>query len=190
MSALQPLEDWLSDIFVKKAPELPAGGKKALVEYLPYINLVLGLVTLYSVYVVWHWAHLANTLINYANTLSAAYGGPAVAGNRLGVGIWLSLIVLAIEAGLYIAAFPATKARKKSGWDLLFYALLVNVVYGVVILFTDYGGIGNLIGAVIGSAIGLYLLFQIRASYPISSSRLPKRRLSYSSPWIWSWFRP
>jgi hypothetical protein len=142
MSALQSLEDSLNDIFVEKGPPLPASGKKALVKYLPWFNLVLGSFTLYSLYAVWHWA-----------------------GSRLGFGIWLGLIVLAVEALLYIAAYPGTRDRKKAGWDLLFYALLVNIVYGVVILFTTYGSIGNLIGAVIGSAIGLYLLFQIRASY-------------------------
>jgi hypothetical protein len=165
MSALQPLETVLNDLFVKKAPPLPPNGKKALVEYLPWINLVLGLLALYTVYVLWHWAHLANSLVNYANSLSAVYGGPTVATNRLSLGIWIGLVVLAIEALLYIAAFPATRARKKSGWDLMFYALLVNIVYGIVITFSSYGGGGNLIGSLIGSAIGLYLLFQIRASY-------------------------
>ncbi len=79
--------------------------------------------------------------------------------------IWLSIAVLVVEALLYIAAFNPTKARKKSGWDLLFYALLVNVAYGIVVAFTYYGGIGRLLGSLIGSAIGFYFLFQIRASY-------------------------
>ena len=165
MSAFHPLENSLNDIFVKQAPALPTGGKKFLVLYLPWINLILGILTLYTVYVLWHWAHWANALINYANSFNAAYGGPTIATNRMGVGIWLSLLVLAFEALLYIAAFPATRDHKKSGWDLMFYAALVNVVYGVVILFSNYGNLGNLIGTLIGSAIGLYLLFQIRASY-------------------------
>lgn len=175
MSALQPLEKSLDDLFVKQAPTLPANGKKALVQYLPWINLILGLLTLYTVYVLWHWAHLANNLINYANSLSAAYGGPQVANSRMTTGIWLGLIVLAIEALLYIAAFPATRDRKKSGWNLMFYALLVNVVYGVVILFTSYGGVGSLIGTLIGSAIGLYLLFQIRSSYGSKAVKASKK---------------
>jgi len=166
MSSLQPLETALNDIFVKKAPPLPTNGKKALVEYLPWINLVLGLLALYTVYVLWHWAHVANSLINYANSLNAAYGIPTVAAtDRMGIGIWLGLVVLAVEALLYIAAFQATRDRKKSGWNLMFYALLVNIVYGLVIVFSSYGGVGNLIGTLIGSAIGLYLLFQIRSSY-------------------------
>ncbi|HVA11349.1 MAG TPA: hypothetical protein VNG32_04270 [Candidatus Dormibacteraeota bacterium] len=160
-----PLETSLNDLFVKKAPALPAGGKKFLVEYLPWINLILGLISLYTAWVLWHWAHFANSLVNYANSLSAAYGGPVVATNRMTVGIWLGIAVLAVEAILYIAAFPGTRDRKKSGWNLLYYALLINIVYGVLVLFTNYGGVANLIGAIIGSAIGLYLLFQIRSSY-------------------------
>jgi hypothetical protein len=171
MGALEPLERNLDDFFVKQSPPLPANAKKALVHYLPWINLVLGLLTLYSVYVIWHWAHLASNLINYANSISAVYGGPQISSNRLTFGIWLGLIVLALEAVLYIVAFPATRDRKKSGWDLMFYAFLVNVVYGVVILFTDYGGLGTLIWTLIGSAIGLYLLFQIRSNYSARTKR-------------------
>lgn len=165
MSVLRSLEKNLDDFFVKQAPPLPPNARKALVHYLPWLNLILGVLSLYSVYVIWHWAHLTNNLINYANSISAAYGGPLVSTNRLTFGIWLGLIVLAIEALLYLAAFPATRDRKKSGWNLMFYAFLVNVAYGVVILFTDYGGLGTLIWTLIGSGIGLYFLFQIRASY-------------------------
>ncbi len=165
MGASLPLEKSLDDLFVKQAPALPDGGKKFLVQYLPWINLILGLVSLYGAYVLWNWAHLANSFVNYANSVSAAFGAPPVAVNRLSVGLWIGIAVLAVEALLYIAAFPGTKARKKSGWNLLYYALLLNIVYGIVVLFTDYGSVGNLIGAIIGSAIGLYLLFQIRSSY-------------------------
>jgi uncharacterized membrane protein HdeD (DUF308 family) len=165
MGTLESLETRLNDIFVKQAPPLPVSSKKALVQYLPWINLILGVLALYTVYALWHWAHFASGLINYANTLSATYGGPMIATHRLSFGIWLGLVVLAAEALLYIAAFSATRDRKKSGWNLMFYALLVNVAYGVVMLFTNYGGIGTLLSTLIGSAIGLYLLFQIRSSY-------------------------
>jgi hypothetical protein len=168
-----PLENTLEDIFVKKAPALPSNGKKAIVEYLPWINLVLGLLSLWAAWALWHWAHAASKLIDYANSLSAVYGGPTVANNRLTVGIWLGLAVMIVQALLYIAAFPGLRDRKKAGWNLIYYALLVNVVYGVVVLFTDYGGFGNLVGSVIGSAIGFYFLFQIRASY--SEAKAPAR---------------
>ena len=171
MSALQPLEKNLEDFFVKQAPALPPNGKKALVQYLPWISLILGLISLYNVYALWNWAHLANSLVNYANSINAAYGQPQIATTRFSLGIWLGMIVLLIEALLYLAAFQATRDRKKSGWDLLFYALLINIAYGIVILFTNYGGLVSLISVIIGSAIGLYLLFQIRSTYTVNPAK-------------------
>jgi cation transport ATPase len=165
MGAIQSLESTLQDWFVKKAPALPDNAKDILVKYLPWINLVFGILALYLVYALWHWAHTANNLVDFANNLSAAYGGSTVDTTSMNFGIWLAIIVLAVEALLYIVAFPATRDRKKSGWNLMFYAMLVNIAYGVVVMFTAYGDFSNFIGSVIGSAIGLYLLFQIRSRY-------------------------
>lgn len=164
MSASQPLEKSLGNL-ANQAPALPANAKKAIVTYLPWVSLILGVISLYTAYVLWHWAHLASSLINYANSVSAAFGGPTVATNRMTIGIWLGIAVLAVEGLLYLLAFPGLKSGKKSGWNMLYYGVLLNVVYGVVVLFTDYGSVGNLIWTVIGSAIGLYFLFQIRDSY-------------------------
>jgi hypothetical protein len=162
---MQKLENTLNNIFVTKAPKLPEEGKKALVRYLPWINLVLGLLTVWSAWTLWHWAHVADKLLGSINALNNLYGTPVVTTNRLSFGIWLGIIVLVIEAVLYLLAFPATRERKKSGWNLLFYAVLVNIVYAILVFFTSYGGFGSLLGGLVGSAIGLYFLFQIRSAY-------------------------
>jgi hypothetical protein len=165
MSALKSLEKSLDGIFDKNAPQLPDNAKKIIVQYLPYLNLVFGVLALLAAWGLYDAAHTVNNLVDYANSLSAAYGGEKIATSHLTFMVWLAIATLAVEAVLYIAAFPGTKARKKSGWDLLFYALLINVVYGIVAAFTDYGGAGRLIGSLIGSAVGTYFLFQIRGSY-------------------------
>lgn len=164
MSALDSLEKKLDELFVKQLPALPAGLKKWIVKYLPWINLVIGVLTALAALGLWRTAHTVNQWVDYANQLSAAYGGTAKV-NDLGPLFWLALIVIAVEAVLYIAAFPGTREKKKSGWNLLFYALLINVAYGFVVMFTDYGSVGSFIGSLIGSAIGGYFLFQIRSSY-------------------------
>lgn len=161
MSKLQNLESTLDELFVKNAPALPDNAKKAIVRYLPYINLILGIVTLFTAYGLYNAAHTVNRLID---SLGAVYGTAASTGH-VPVSVWLAIAVLALEAGIYVAAFGPTRDRKKAGWDLLFYALLINVAYGIVAVFTDYGGFGRLFGSVIGSAIGLYFLFQIRGQY-------------------------
>ncbi|HJP95890.1 MAG TPA: hypothetical protein VJ843_00805 [Candidatus Saccharimonadales bacterium] len=165
MAVLADLEKALNDIFGKKAPALPKSGKDFLVTYVPYISLIIGLFSLASLWSLWHWAHEANKIIEYANQLSRMYGTHEVIASRMTVGIWLSLLVLAVEAFLYLAAFGPTKAREKTGWNLLFYATLVNIVYGFILMFTDYSGVGSFIGTLIGSALGFYFLFQIRDRY-------------------------
>jgi hypothetical protein len=165
MSAVKQLENSLEGVFVKSAPKLPENAKKMLVEWLPWINLVIGLLTLAAVYSLWHWAHVANSLINYANELSVSLGGDKVVSSRMSVGIWLAIVVLAVEAVLLLTAFKATLDRKKNGWDLMFYVALLNIAYGLVLVFTDYGTVGNFLWSLLGSAIGLYFLFQIKDKY-------------------------
>jgi len=160
------LEEQLDELLVKKAPfQIPENGRKTIAEWLPWISLILGALTLWSAWVLWEWAHVANVWSNYANELSAALGGGKVVEQRLSVMVWVALAVVAVEGVLFLASFSGTKARKKSGWNLLFYAALLNIVYGVVTLFTNYNGVSNLIWTVISAVIGLYFLFQIRSQY-------------------------
>lgn len=165
MGAIQSLENNLNDVFGKKAPPLPEGGKKALVEWLPWINLVLGVLTLLAALSLWRWANTANALVDYANSLSAVYGGEAIATERLTTVIWLGLAMLVIQGLLMLAAFAPTKDRKKAGWNLMFYAALLSLAYGIVTLFGDYSYGGGIVGSLVGFAIGMYLLFQIRDRY-------------------------
>lgn len=165
MKALESVENSLEDIFVKQAPSLPANAKKVIVEWLPWINLVIAILSLWAVWILWSWAHTANKLIELTNQLSQTYGIDAPITNRLSIGIWLGLGIMTIQAVIYLLAFPALRARQKKGWDLLFLGLFINLVYGLVIMFTSYGGFGNLIGSLLGTAIGLYFLFQIKELY-------------------------
>jgi hypothetical protein len=167
-----PLEENLNDLFTKKAPALPAGGKKVIVEWAPWLALIGGIASVWTAWVLWHWAHVANAFVDYANSLSAVYGGPTVNVQRMSVGIWLGIAVLAAEGVLYLLAFNGLREHRKSAWNLIYLGALLNVVYGVVVMFTSYGGAGNLIGSLIGSAIGLYFLFQVRSAYV--GSRVPE----------------
>jgi hypothetical protein len=155
---------------VDKAPKLPAGGTKHLVEWAPWVSLIVGVLTLWAAWALWHWAHVANGLLNYANDLCNAYGSYStnacsnISSDRLTFWVWLGIIFLVVEGLLYLLAFPGLRDRKRQGWQYLYYGALVNVVYAVVSLFTNYG-VGNFIGGLIGSAVGFWLLFQIRDMY-------------------------
>lgn len=161
------LETKLNELFVKNAPALPKGGKDFLVQYIPYLSLIGGLFSLWAAFGIWDWARQANKVVDWANQLSASVGGETISTSRWTATLWISLIILVITGIIYILAYSPLKARKKAGWNLLFYALLLGVVNGIVGIFIDNygGGFGGFIGSLIGFAIGGYLLFQIREAY-------------------------
>jgi predicted neutral ceramidase superfamily lipid hydrolase len=165
VSTINYLEKSLNEIFVGSGPALNPKTKKLIVKYLPWISLFLGLLTLLTAYNIWKWAHIVNVYASYTNSLSQLYGGPIASTNHMSIIICLSILILIIEATMFIAAFSATSAHKKVGWSLLLYVLLVNLAYGLVITFTEYGGFSSLLLSIVGSSIGLYFLFQIRKEY-------------------------
>ena len=160
-----PFEQSLNEIFADKAPPLPSHGKKLLVQYAPWLTLLSGLVSGWAAWSMWHWAHLANNYINYANEVNVAFGGPTLGKSRLNFGIWLAMIMLIVQALLLLFAFAGLRERKKAGWNLVYYAILISIAYGVFVAFTSYGGFSNLLWALVGAAIGFYLIFQVRSSY-------------------------
>jgi O-antigen/teichoic acid export membrane protein len=63
-----------------------------------------------------------------------------------------------------MAVSPLMK-RLRRGWDLLFLSALINLVYAVVTIFIDSRGIGSFFLSLLSSAIGFYLLFQVRSKF-------------------------
>lgn len=165
MANMLPLEQNLKDVFTKSTPPLPPKAKQVLVEWAPWLSLIAGVLSLWGAWALWHWANVANAFVDYANSLSAIYGGQTVVAERLTAVVWVGIAVLIVEGLIYLLAFPGLRDRKKSGWNLLYWGALVNIAYGVVVMFTAYGGFGNLLMSLIGTAIGMYLLFQIRSAY-------------------------
>lgn len=166
MGPLQKLETWLDEVLHKKAPfQLPPNGKRGLAYALWWIALIAGLLQLWAAWMFWHAAHTINRLVDFANSLSSVYGttpysAPAV---HLGFFFYLSLLVLVLDGVILLVAVSPLKAHRKSGWNWLFYSALINMVYGIFRIFSDYGGgIGSLIWALIGTVVGLYFLFQTR----------------------------
>lgn len=163
---MQKLEKSLEDVY-KNTPALPKSFKDLLVQLAPWLTLAGGIFSVLSVYWIWQWAHTASVLTEYVNTISVMYGRGETISNRMSFWVWLSLIVVAVQGIVYLMAFNPLRERKVSGWRLLFYVAVINVAYGVVSAFTSYGsgGFGNFILGLIGSAIGLYFLFQIKGLY-------------------------
>lgn len=162
---LTGLEKWLDTIFGKKFPvQLPKDIRDTLVKIAPWLALVGGVIGLAASWGFWRSGHAVNQLVNWANQFSTALGGEAVT-NRLGFMWYVSLVVMVVQSLLMLAAYGGLKEQKKIGWNLLFYSSLVSVVLAVAYLFTSGYGFFSFVGSLIGTAIGMFLLFQIRGHY-------------------------
>lgn len=182
-SPTDQLETQLNDLFVKNGPKLPKGFKDFLVQYIPFLSLLGGVLSLWAAWGIWDWARRVNQVADVVNQWSAAWGVEPVATSRWSVALYASLAVLIIMGVIYILAYSPLAKRKKAGWNLLFYALLLGLLYGVIGVFIDSygGGFGGLIGAVVGFIIGGYLLFQIRDAYLDKAAKPAAKKTGESS---------
>jgi hypothetical protein len=175
---LDNLEIKLADLF--KSPKMAEGGVKTITEWAPWIALIFGILSLWAALGLWHWAHAVDKVIDsFCNAYAVNAGACAPVGNRLTFWVWLGILFLIIEGLLYLLAYPGLKARSKQGWNYLFYGALVNVLYSVVMLFSDYSGVGSFIGSLLVSAVGLWILFQIRVAY-LGAGVVKKKKMKKS----------
>lgn len=167
---MRELENKLAELY-KGAPALPKKAKDVIVEYLPYVVLVLGVLQIVAAFALWRLADAAERFSDFANSLSAYYGGPAVGLSAFDkTVIYVGVVLLAVEAVLMLMAFSPLQKRARRGWDLLFLVSLLQIAYAVVLIFVDGRGVGSFIMSLIGAAIGFYFLFQIRDYYRAKSA--------------------
>lgn len=162
MSAVNTLEKQIGDLF-KGAPKLPEAGKEGLAKAWPWIALIFGVLQLLAAWGLWELTRRSEQLID---TLSRYYtGGTYGLSSTDKLVIYVGIATLLVDALILLKAFPELKKRTKRGWDLLFLGALVNVAYSIVTLFIDDRGIGSFLFSLLASAIGFYLLFQVREKY-------------------------
>ncbi len=167
---MKVIETKLDELLVKKAPyQLPENFKKSLAKVLPWLALLGGVLSLLSAWGVYEALSWAGSLMSMTNELGAYgyYGGYSAA---YGPMLWLSVALLVAEAVLFFMAFSPLKAYKKRGWDMLFWLSLINVVYTVFSLIVTPNVMQFLV-SIIGSVIGLYLLFQVRSRFVSSATK-------------------
>ena len=140
--APKDLMGFLEFYLVTKAPfQIPDNAKEWIVKFGPWITVVLLVISLPLI-----------LFILGVGTALMPFGGPMYA-----TGFSFAVIFLVVNVGLMVAALPGLFPRKMSGWNLMFYARIVGLVYSLL----TYAWVGGILGAL----IGLYILFQIRPLY-------------------------
>lgn len=142
MIFLDSLVKSLEEIF-KKLPPLPANAVGVLVKITPWLALIFGILGVLT------------ALAGFG--ILTAFAPFAVAGGVRGYGLgFIAAIGLGVSSLMMLLAFPGLRAGKMSGWTMLFWSEVVNVVASLV---------GFSLGSVIGAIIAFYILFQIKPRY-------------------------
>ena len=162
MTQFDKLEGALATVFTKKIPfKLPAASSKVIATALWWLVLVGGVLQLYQAWRLWFaWQEMGRVDAGYGPGITVNYGG-----QRAGVLFFVALLSLFFSAILLLLAAPGLKAERRIGWNLVLYSLLLNVLYGLAVLFTDFGDVFNFLGAVFISVPAAYALFQIQGAF-------------------------
>src|SRR4030095_3265872 len=177
MSTVKNLENKLEGLF-KNVPSLPASSKEGLAKALPWIALIFGILQLFAGWALWNLIRTTEEVISQYNAYYVNYPDAMSGFDRLI--IYLGIIVLIVDAVILLMAYPELKKRSRRGWDLLFLGALINLAYAITSLFISDRGFGSFFFSLLGSAIGFYLLFQVRGKYSAGSSQKKERKASYA----------
>lgn len=165
MELVTKVEKSLADVF-KSAPKLPNNAKETLVKVWPFLALIFGVLQLFAAWGLYDLTRSVNNIATYFGTVlnvNIGYSG------KDKFFIYLGIAVLVVDAVIMLMAYPKLVKRLKGGWDLLFLGSLLNVAYSLVNLFITGRGVGDFLMSLLGSAVGFYLLFQVKEKYASKS---------------------
>lgn len=165
MAFTKQLETKIGGLF-KSAPPLSENAKKSLVKAWPVVALVFAAVQVLAAWSLWGLTRYVDRLNDASNTWSLYYTGHAAGLTSFDKNlIYIALIVLVLDAAILLMAYPELKKKTKAGWDLLFLGSLINLAYAIVSIFIDNKGFASFLFSLLGSAVGFYLLFQVKDHY-------------------------
>jgi len=152
MQQLSGLENSLGTLF-KGLPHLPKDWRHWLADnawWLALIGAAIGCLAILGLVPV----------VLGISIFKGIVAGPAAGALIIITGI-VNMAVLVVSVALEAKAIMPLKARQKRGWDLLFLVSLVTFT-GAVLNALITGNVDHIIGLVIGTLVGLYVLFEVR----------------------------
>lgn len=147
-ASMDQLETMLNEYLGKKAPAMPENIKETLVSFAPYLAIIGIVISLPAIFAIFG---LATMMGPFSAFLGTSYM------MSYGFTYYVGIVALIISAILEALAIQGLFKRSIKAWRLMYYASLVSFVASVL-----QGGLG---GALIGTLIGLYILFQVKSMY-------------------------
>jgi len=152
MQQLSGLENSLGTLF-KGLPHLPKDWRHWLADnawWLALIGVAFGCLGILGLVPV----------VLGISIFTGIVAGPAAGALIIITGI-VNMAVLVISVTLEAMAITPLRVKQKRGWDLLFLVSLVTFT-GAVLNALITGNVNHIIGLIVGTLIGLYVLFEVR----------------------------
>jgi hypothetical protein len=127
------------------APHLPKEWREQLVTFAPYLVLLAAIIQAANALSL--FGLFGPLAVMHLYAVSYGWGGFYTIG----------LLMSGISAVLYGLAYPGLRDRAAQGWQYVLYAQGVFFV-GMLVM-------GDILGAIIGTGIALYFLFEVRTYY-------------------------
>ncbi len=142
---MEQMEQFFKTYLHDKAPfHFPPNVKEFLVKFGPWITLVVLVLSIPALLAALRLAAIFMPVVAMSAVRSGGFGI---------IGLIFSLASLALEG----FALPGLFARKMQGWRLAYYAVLVSTLGNLLS--------GDIIGAILGIVISMYVLFEIKDYY-------------------------
>lgn len=136
----------------KGLPHLPKGLVDFLVQIAPYASVISGIILLLSA---------VQSLTTNIDPELAAYIG--YSNNQK----YLMAIEYLILGGLALWSFSYLKARSMTGWLIMFWSVIIQIIFSFVIalMFGASAIVGAFISVVLMFLLSLYFLFEVKPHY-------------------------
>lgn len=162
---VRKLETTLAGWFKQVPFHLPAGGRTWLTNnawWIVLVGAILSALAALASVQAYLWAE--GVTRQYRDAV-AYYGITPAAGSSLDMtAVWVSLAFYVAVILLEVMAISPLKRRQKKGWDLMFMAMLVSALSGVVAAVLTVS-VSGLLGTTVGLAIGGYFLFEVHSNF-------------------------
>jgi len=166
MASRHRMETKLDELITQSTPNLPDGAKRTLVSWMPGAAAVIGALSLLSAWILFNFAYAGGSLTGDCNAYTVAGCGNWQA-SRFSIWLWLSIALVATQGLLFLFSIPFLYFRRRFGWLIMYYTVWIGVGYAGASLLSSLDAFGRSISALVGAAIGMYFLFQVRDFYPV-----------------------
>jgi hypothetical protein len=154
----------------KNTPPLSKGLKEGFAKAAPWIAVVIGVFQILAAWDLWSIMRVSDRLRHNTEVLNQYYTKETVHSYGLGSSdrllIYASIVLLVISAVLLLTAYTELSKRTRRGWELLFKAGAVYIIYMILSLFINGSyHLDAFVISVILAAVGFYLLFQVQDKF-------------------------